>query len=292
MLGTFLFIISFSGCDDVEPIPAYLHIASIDLAVNADGSQGDNTDDIVDAWVFVDGQEVGTFELPATIPVLHSGSSVVTVLAGIKKNGLNTDRVIYPFYEAYEVTMELIPSQVDTLRPVVKYREGVTFPWLENFEDNSISLTGSGSGTTDSFIITEDPEDVFNYDGVNNLRSGETIIGNGFQRWENSSVDLFDLPRIGQDIYLEINFKCNTEFVVGIYPINSPIATGVPIVNFFSTADSDGENMQWKKAYVSLKEDVNNPEFQNAEFKVFFNTQSNQGSATKIFLDNIKLIHF
>jgi hypothetical protein len=260
--------------------------------VSSDGTQGDNNDDIVDAWVFVDGQEVGTFELPATIPVLHSGSSVVTVLAGIKKNGLNSDRVVYPFYEAYEVTMELIPSEVDTLRPIVNYREGVTFPWLENFEDNSISLTGSGSGTTsDTFKITEDPEDVYNYDGINNSRSGETFIGNGFQKWENSSVDQFDLPRIGQDIYLEINFKCNTEFVAGIYPINSSIVTGVPIVNFFSTVDDDGD-MQWKKAYISLKEDVNNPEFQNAEFKVFFFTQSSQGSSTKLFLDNIKLIHF
>lgn len=285
-------MIFFSGCDDAEPIPAYLHIANIDVSVSSDGTQGDNNDDIVDAWVFVDGQEVGTFELPATIPVLHSGSSVVTVLAGIKKNGLNSDRVVYPFYEAYEVTMELIPSEVDTLQPFVSYREGVTFPWLENFEDNSISLTGSGSGTTsDTFKITEDPEDVYNYDGVNNSRSGETFIGNGFQRWENSSVDQFDLPRIGQDIYLEINFKCNTEFVAGIYPINSPIVTGIPIVNFFSTVDDDGD-MQWKKAYVSLKEDVNNPEFRNAEFKVFFYTQSSQGSSTKLFLDNIKLIHF
>lgn len=260
--------------------------------MSSDGTQGDNNDDIVDAWVFVDGQEVGTFELPATIPVLHSGSSVVTVLAGIKKNGLNSDRVVYPFYEAYEVTMELIPSEVDTLRPIVNYREGVTFPWLENFEDNSISLTGSGSGTTsDTFKITEDPEDVYNYDGINNSRSGETFIGNGFQKWENSSVDQFDLPRIGQDIYLEINFKCNTEFVAGIYPINSSIVTGIPIVNFFSTVDDDGD-MQWKKAYISLKEDVNNPKFQNAEFKVFFFTQSSQGSSTKLFLDNIKLIHF
>ena len=240
----------------------------------------------------MNGEQIGTFEMPATIPVLHSGNSVITVLAGIKKNGLNTERVIYPFYKAFETTIDLVPSRVDTILPVVEYEEGVTFPWLENFEDNSISLSGSGSTTTtDTFVITEDPDDVYNFNGTTNIRSGEAIIGTGFQIWENSSVESYDLPRSGQDIYVEFNFKCNTEFVIGFYPVNSSVVTGVPIVNFFSTVDDEGE-MQWKKGYVSFKEDVNDPMFLDSEFIVFLNTQTNLGTNPRLLVDNIKLIHF
>ena len=50
--------------------------------------------------------------------------------------------------------------------------------------------------------------------------------------------------------------------------------------------------MQWKKAYVSLKEDINNPEYAGATFRVFFNAQTNGSNEKQLFFDNIKLLHF
>lgn len=41
-----------------------------------------------------------------------------------------------------------------------------------------------------------------------------------------------------------------------------------PVVNLFSTVDDMGE-MQWKKVYISLSEDVNNPAYNGAVFKPF-----------------------
>ena len=74
--------------------------------------------------------------------------------------------------------------------------------------------------------------------------------------------------------------------VAGFYPINNPIVTGIPIVNFFQT------NGTWKKAYVSLKEDVNTPSFLGSDFRMFFNARSQKDVESTILLDNIKLIHF
>jgi hypothetical protein len=99
------------------------------------------------------------------------------------------------------------------------------------------------------------------------------------------------LPRKGVDVFLEMNFKCNTEFTVGVYPVTGSFINGVPIVNFYSTEDNQGE-MQWKKAYVSLKEDINNPEYNGATFRVFFNAQTNGEGQKQLFFDNLKLIHF
>ncbi len=283
-----------SGCKDPEEvIPSYLYIPSIDLEVNEDGSEGASSHEIVDAWVYVGSDFIGVFEMPVTIPVLASGKKDVTVLAGIKRNGISSDREIYPFYRGYSVEMELIPSKVDTLRPVVEYREDIKFVWMEDFEDNTLSLEGSGSNTTtDSLFITDDAEDVFEYDGVANRYSGKVIMPKGLQIFENRSVDLFDFPRSGQEIFLELNFKCNTEFIVGLYPFNNTIINGLPVVNLFSTEDSEGV-MQWKKVYVSFKEDVNSARNIGADFKVFFNTQTNVSEGEpQIVLDNIKLLHF
>lgn len=209
-------------------------------------------------------------------------------MAGIKKNALATERVIYPFYAQYEQVVDFQPGKVDTLKPVVKYLDICEFPWLEDFEDQRISLEGSGSFTTiDSMYITNDPFEVYAFDASKNKYSGKVRMDTGLQFFENSSIQLFDLPRSGQEIYLEFNYKTDVELVTGIYPITSNFVSGVPIVNLFPT------NGIWKKAYISLKEDVNSPAYQGAQFRVVFNAQSNrQSDVPEILFDNIKLIHF
>ena len=281
---------TFSSCDTEEPIPSYVYISNSGLYTDVE--QGSNSHDIVDGWVYCDGILIGVFELPVRVPILQAGEHTITVVPGIKKNGLFNERVTYPFYSPFEQKLDLIPSAIDTILPVVRYRNNITFSWLEDFEDNAISVEKSGSNTTtDSMFVTSDPVHVFNYDGIENKYSGQVDIPSEFQIFENATVQLYDLPRKGGEVYLELDFKCNTEFTVGVYPVTGNFINGVPIVNFYSTEDDQGE-MQWKKAYVSLKEDINNPEYAGATFRVFFNAQTNGSNEKQLFFDNIKLIHF
>jgi hypothetical protein len=281
-------LLFFWGCDKEEPIPGYLYIPSITVSTNSNGTQGSNASEIVDAWVYVNGKFIGVFELPSRIPILETGKNDVLILAGIKKNGLSTERVTYPFYEQFEQKVDFGPGKIDTLKPVVKYRSICTFPWLEDFEDQRISLEGSGSFTTiDSMYITNDPFEVYGFDAIKNKYSGKIQMDTGLQFFENSSIQLFALPRSGQEIYLEFNYKTDVELSAGFYPITSSFVTGVSIVRLFPT------NGVWKKAYVSLKEDVNSPQYAGAEFRMVFNAQSNNATVVpEIFFDNIKLIHF
>lgn len=286
----FLAISIFSSCDSDEQIPSYVYIPSIEL--ETDATQGDNSHDIVDGWVYCDNILIGVFELPVRVPILASGEHTITVVPGIKKNGLFDQRITYPFYSPFEEKIELVPTAIDTIRPVIRYRTNVTFSWLEDFEDNAISVEKSGSNTTtDSMFIANDPVHVYNYDGIENKYSGQVNIPSEFQIFENATVQLYELPRKGVDVFLELNFKCNTEFTVGVYPVTGSFINGVPVVNFYSTEDNQGE-MQWKKAYVSLKEDINNPEYNGATFRVFFNAQTNGEGEKQLFFDNLKLIHF
>ena len=67
-----------------QTVPAYIHIDSI--AVEGDYyTYGANTANITDAWVYVDDQIIGTFELPATFPVLKKGKHKVSVYAPHEK---------------------------------------------------------------------------------------------------------------------------------------------------------------------------------------------------------------
>jgi len=285
-------VLLFSGCDKEEQIPSYIYISEFVLDTE-NTNFGSNSHDFVDAWVYANNKLIGVFELPATIPILESGSKQLTIITGIRKNGLFYEREAYPFLKPYDIQHNFIPAQVDTIQPVVVYRENIKMPWIEDFEDNTLSFQGSGNSTNyDTMEITGNASEVFEYNGTTNKYSGRVAIPNGLRIFENSSVESTSLPRSGQEIYLEMNFKCNTEFVTGIYPLTGSLVTSVPIVNFYSTVDADGI-MQWKKAYISLKEDVNNPEYAGAEFKAFIRAQTNTTSGTPlIYIDNVKLVHY
>jgi hypothetical protein len=276
-----------ASCDKEEDIPAYLYIEDITLEVPADQSLGADAHDIVDAWVYVGNSFIGAFELPAHIPVLHEGEQEIVVIAGIKRNGQANDRMIYPFYTSYTTQRTLIPSNTDTLSPVVEFRTGAKMAWLEDFEDGIITMEKSGvNSTVDTIYITSDPSEVYDYNGGNSIRSGKIILDTRYQIFEYRSKQQFDLPRQLNESFLEFNYKCDIDLETGFYPLTGGPVNPVSVVRLYPTTT-------WKKIYVSLTQDVNAAQYQGVEFKMFFGAFKNSGDKpVNIYLDNIKLIHF
>ncbi|MEZ4984834.1 MAG: hypothetical protein R2795_07325 [Saprospiraceae bacterium] len=90
--------VSWWQCDFINPeegIPSYLFIEEFTLTTGP--AQGSNSHKITEAWVFVDDIFLGVYDLPATVPVLETGSHTVRVEAGIRDNGLGDFPNIYPF---------------------------------------------------------------------------------------------------------------------------------------------------------------------------------------------------
>jgi hypothetical protein len=90
--------ILLSGCepkDDPDLVPSYLHIEKIDL--NSTYSQGTASANITDAWVYIDDKLIGSFELPATIPILTHGKQNLVVRAGVKLNGYQQPEALIHF---------------------------------------------------------------------------------------------------------------------------------------------------------------------------------------------------
>ena len=103
---------------------------------------------------------------------------------------------------------------------------------------------------------------------------------------EVATVDAYTLPGGGSNVYVELNYRCNQPFVVGVIAETSSgiEQTGTVQVN---------AKEEWNKIYINLVTEVSSYIF-DAEFKVFIYTQHSEslGSTSGyVFLDNMKLIY-
>ena len=151
-----------SGCDIINPaedIPAYLFVEAFTLETDPE-TEGSNSARITEVWLTIDGQFRGAYSLPALIPVLKNGEAQVRLDAGIKENGVTATPDIYPFYEPWEGVVNLTPEVIDTIKPVIGYRDNAKFAFIEAFETNGHIFQNILQGESENRIqLTE--ADVF-----------------------------------------------------------------------------------------------------------------------------------
>ncbi len=284
-LRTFLFafgiIVSLGSCELINPedeIPAYLEISNITLNVDP-GSQGTASHKLTDAWVFIDNDIQGIYELPAKIPVLESGIHTVKIIAGIQENGIASSRLFYPFLNGYEIDIDLRPGQISKVNPVVTYFSTTKFSLLEDFEDAGIKFEKSSRSDTTLQIAT-DPNVVFEGNAC-----GVAYLDLTKQLFEVQTIANYTLPRQGSPIFLELNYKTNNTFTFGIYA--NEITQSVRL----STGVFLNPTTEWKKAYINLTEVITNAP-SAIDFKIFIGAIRDENvNFPVIYIDNIKLVH-
>ena len=279
-----LFILSltigFGSCklvDPAEDIPAYIRIDSVGLTTQP-GVHGSNSHKISDAWVYVNDQLIGAFELPATIPVLHSGDVEVTIRAGIKMNGISATRLRYPFYNFYSVNVNLTPGQVTHVSPTVQYFSGITpFALIEDFENAGIAFTDTLMSDTTIVLVTaplafEGNKSAAVYLDVTHTNFLALTAGN------------FTPPTNGSPVFVEMNYKCNNRFSVGI-------RGGSSGVNDYRETIQINPSENWNKIYINVTSEVSRAPFY-PNYKLYFAMVKEGGVANpQLFIDNIKFIY-
>ena len=274
MIACSLQLISCDLINPAEPVPAYLHIDSVAFSSNH-LTQGSSSHKITDAWVYVDGSIVGTFELPATFPVLSSGVHRLTVRPGILVNGIAATRTAYPFYSGFDTTLNFEPGKIVTVFPSVTYYASASFSQIEDFDQSGTSLMKtSRSDTTINQVL-----DPFCFEG----QSGKVFLDATHNFFECASVDSFLLPQ-GSTVYMELDYRSNNEFTVGLITYTSSHVYVDDIVTFKETD-------AWRKEYINLGP------FSNATanaygYKIFIKATRNSAlpNAT-LYFDNIKVVH-
>jgi hypothetical protein len=284
LLIPFLFVLvtlTLNSCEKFsgdQKVPAYLSIDTISITTDY-ASQGSVSHSITDAWVYVDGIIAGTFQLPARFPVLQEGSHKITILAGIRKNGIASTRTEYPFYNSIERTVKLVPDSTTKLTNLqTTYKSGTQFLWLEDFENLTLSLD-----TTRRSSVKIKFTDTGTSNTFQGQHSGMAELPTDSDYFEAVTHKAFAISS-SSPTYLELNFKTNNMLTVGVYLYSSSTIYDVPIIALFPTED------KWKKIYIDLSTTITAYSGMST-FRVYFaNYKDKNIDKGVILLDNCKLL--
>ena len=278
-----LFTSSCSFFDKQEDIPSYIHIKKFNLSTTS--AQGTNSNSINDVWVFINGNAMGVFELPCTIPYLGDGNSRITLYAGIIDDGISAIRKIYPFYTNFVIDKVLTRGMVDTLSPSTTYFD----PPLcnidkEEFEDAGVKFIADPTSTI-NVAKTNVAGDVFEdqYSGIINMNSADFFM-------KSIYTTNFAFPGNGGQAYVEINYKNNVEFTIGL-EITEPLN----VINTDNTRINPSydinDNLVWKKIYVNLTDVINlHPNATN--YRVYIKAMNpNASNGLFVLIDNFKVLY-
>lgn len=264
-------LFGFNSCskDELEAtIPSYISIDKFTVSTNY-ATQGTSSSNITDAWVYIDNNLVGIFELPAKFPVLKEGSVKIEVYPGIKENGISERRARYLFYNVYTEQIILEKGKTFNLTPTTTYTSGTTFYWMEDFE--SASLPFSYNAISDT-VVYKTSSDVFE-----GYYSGKASMIPGMDFFECYTQIFTTLPR-NKTVFLELNFKTNQPVLVGLFADSDQV--GVFYLNTTST---------WKKIYLDFTELIKT-RANASQYKIFFGFQSKVDYPDFAF-DNLKIVH-
>jgi hypothetical protein len=275
-----------STFDKEEPLPSYIRITGIDLKTPTDNSQGSSSSNVSDAWVYINDNLQGVYPMPTRFPVLQSGNVKLSVRSGIVQNGIDATRIDYPFYNAWDTTLVLKEKEILSLKPrIIGYKSGTVFHLNEDFEGLGLNFEKTSSSTNDIFK-SSNPSLVFE--------------GNNCGKFEilSSTIDvtiattkLYDLPKQGASVFLEMNYKINQPMEVGVFAQNGAQIKQSSVLGLRTTVNEQGEQV-WKKVYIDLTQAISNETYASG-YKIYFYAKQLDGVSNPLFLiDNVKLISF
>ena len=265
----FIFLFIFISCEKDDKIPSYLKVNNVNLNYNQ--NFGSITENITDVWVYIEDNLQGVYEIPVEFPVLEEGIKNIRLKAGIKANGIASTRIQYPFYSSFLDTINLVKDETIEIFPTFSYNDAFN-AIIEDFENSGTTVDSTISSEIDFTIVNEDE---------NKYAFAEIV--SPLINFEIATQDL-TLPQQGAPVYLELDYKSSTEFLVGMY-INYPQDV-VKSELVWVTSKQD-----WNKIYINLTQTVSES-IGAQSFKVFFNMRRNDPSSNEeISLDNIKVLY-
>lgn len=275
-----IFLVFFTSCNLINPseeIPSYIRIDKIEV-YSSSVLHGSVSENITDAWINIDGNLLGVYELPVTFPVLKTGKHTIMVRAGIKANGIAASRKWYPFYQSYSIDTTLVAGEVITLKPRVTYRTETKVAFNETFDQIGMFFDTLFPGEV-PFIKSN--ENVFegNFSGLIHMPGSK-------KAFRCKTSESYELPKNQSSIYLEFDYKTNIEFYMGLV-VNSN--SGSTLYPYFYNVRP---NENWNKIYFEITDMVLQNYYGNS-YNIYIGADKADTTIDgKIFFDNIKLLHF
>lgn len=273
-----LFFLFFSSCEIINPdedIPSYVRVENI-LLVTDSATQGSASHRITDVWLYVDNEPLGVYEMPVSIPVLAEGPHVLSIRGGVIVNGIASTRVYYPFYTFYNDTVILTRGAITMVSPIVNYYTGTVFALEESFIGPGYDIIATAASDTNYYTVNNNNS----FEGT----SGAAYLDASHFVFECESDDSLLLP-LNSPVYMELNYKSNTDFSVGLHAVTSQQTYNIHLLFIRATSE-------WKKIYINLSEGM--AVYPAAlGFKPYIRMERNSAVGdAQLYFDNIKVVHF
>lgn len=285
MKGLRILAIIISACtlnacsvfEPASPEAGFLQIDSFQFVTNPD-SQGSSSNGITDAWIIVDNKYLGTFPLPAKIPIIGKGPKSLIVRAGVIENGIAATRSAFPKYTSFDTTVNIVPGNTTKINPDVQYYPTSTFAQLEDFNDASLTLVSTSSSSVNLQVTSSGDPNAFEGN------SGLVTLDDNQPYFEAASSTRLQFSQV-LPTYIELNYKSDNDFSVGVYVT---LSTGLVDKRTLLTLRS---TPVWKKVYVSVF-DLGGMATNALGYKVFIHCEKTTTLTTaKLYLDNLKVVY-
>jgi hypothetical protein len=284
-----LLLLAIACSVEKSTIPSYVYIKKFKL--NTDLlTQGDTSQDIVDVWLFQNNEFKGSFGLPTYIPIIEKDKHNIKLRGGVKRSGQDDQRLNYPMFTDYDTILPLNDLGSDTISPTVSYLPKCKFSLLQDFDGNSSFFTIQNPKKGDS-IAKVNGLDAWK---INN-NSAKIILSDSTNQLYYISKELSNLPANGISLYLEVDYKCYSNFSIGLNPIYLDPNVKKETYEVFNANSTNGK---WKKLYLDLSLEIGTEIAKNGtgtKFQIIFMVQKSGeplADNTHLFIDNIKLVHF
>lgn len=242
------------------------------VSVQPEAGQGSGSHAITDLWLYVNGQFQGCYPASGRLPVMSQNKQArVQIFAGIRNNGISTTRVPWPFYRMLQIDT-LAEQGVNVERPLTfSYSSAATFTLTEDFEGGVVQhFTPEGA-------LFEEAPAADSFEGRSMRMKLDPAASTGRIR----TASAYALPRNNSNVYLEMNYKTNALFHLGVIDAQGRERAAL-VVN---------PKNDWNKLYVQLAQVVSE-EPASEEFRLYFRIDRLEGQHADptVFLDNIKLV--
>lgn len=280
LLCSLLFL---TTCEN-EPAPAVAYLEVTELLVAAKSDEGTSSAKLNTLWVEQNGQQIGAFSPPCRIPVYAGENQTLRFIPGISLNGVYSQRNQYEMLKPIEKSWTLEEASTRVISPEVltfEYNPIYSLMVIEDFDGIGLNYNKTIQSDT-SLLITSDSSEVFSHPGENPNKSGKFVLP-PVSLGEFKTLQAFELPKYGANVWLEVNYKTDVALTFGITANEILQSAKTPVVTLFP-------NEEWNKVYINLVTEVSG--YPNAlDYNLFFGSINTTDDTATVLIDNIKLLY-
>lgn len=277
LVGALLFL---QNCNKKERVAGYIKVEGFNVQ-NTNANFGTTSSSITDVWAYTNGEFLGMYQLPATIPIISDESQLdILFYPGIKVNGIASTRGVYPYYKVIRDTVPFASGQTTNVGVLsTEYLSTTQVLFNETFEFGN-DFFEDLDGNTETSI------NAVNADVFEGNKSGyiELAASGGAS---NTTIEVASTTIVipqQKKVFLELNYKNNIPFTIGLVGYDNNGAQQRTPYYGVNTKDT------WNKVYFDIGKISN--QFSNTNFKLYLQAERpSDVTIGKIYLDNVKLIY-